>query len=782
MFFLDYAIFAVYMLGVLSIGVYYFLQNKTAEDYYVGSRNIKAHHVGMSVVATDVGGGFSIGLGGVGFAMGLAGSWLLFTGLVGAWLSAVLIIPRLKKLDQKHGMMTFPDFLRHRYNGNVALAASLISGIGYLGFSSAQLLAGAKLASATIIPEAPLGMDPILFALIMIAVITIVYTTLGGLKAVIYTDTVQWIVLLVGLIFVTIPVTLYEIGGFSTLWKTLPRSHFSLLNIDTATFINWMITVIPIWFIAMTLYQRIFACATEHEAKKAWYIAGLLEYPVMAFTGVFLGMCGRVVFPEAESEMALPMLIRDVLPIGVTGIVIASYFSAIMSTADSCLMASSGNFVGDIGRKYLFPKISEKTEIRLSMLVTMVLGVIAIVLAAQFTTVLNAILSAYSFMVAGLFIPTLGAYFWPKGSSIGAILGMIGGGATTLLLMTDVIALPAYVAELKLDITLYGIIASAFFYVVGSLCFSESEAAEETRVLNQIPPTPLTQVENTMSQATDMIETVDGSAIQHGTFNDRIYLIKIPESSGDSEVNNLVDKLTGLAKDRNYNKIFAKVRKRHADPFLEAGFAEEGSIPQFYNGKETASFLGWYLDDARRKEDDPAALDEIISTAKQRQLPASEVSTEVTEKIFRLDPNHLDRMAEIYRQVFPTYPFPIHEPDYLLKTMQSHVAYFGIEREDQLVSLASAEMDTDSQNVEMTDFATLPDYRGNGFATQLLAKMEEFVRTEGIKTAYTIARSASFGMNIAFAKNGYDFAGRLINNTNISGQIESMNLWYKPME
>ncbi|MDZ7797257.1 MAG: hypothetical protein U5N56_09570 [Candidatus Marinimicrobia bacterium] len=93
----DYLIFAVYMAGVLGIGIFYFMKNKRSEDYYVGSRSMRASHVGLSIVATDVGGGFSIGLGGVGFLMGLSGSWLLFTGLVGAWLSAVFIIPRIKK-------------------------------------------------------------------------------------------------------------------------------------------------------------------------------------------------------------------------------------------------------------------------------------------------------------------------------------------------------------------------------------------------------------------------------------------------------------------------------------------------------------------------------------------------------------------------------------------------------------------------------------------------------------------------------------------------------------
>ena len=83
---IDYTIFGVYMLVVLGIGFFFFRKNTNKEDYYVGSRDISAGHIGLSIVATDVGGGFSIGLGGLGYAMGLSGSWLLFTGLIGAWL------------------------------------------------------------------------------------------------------------------------------------------------------------------------------------------------------------------------------------------------------------------------------------------------------------------------------------------------------------------------------------------------------------------------------------------------------------------------------------------------------------------------------------------------------------------------------------------------------------------------------------------------------------------------------------------------------------------------
>jgi SSS family solute:Na+ symporter len=303
--------------------------------------------------------------------------------------------------------------------------------------------------------------------------ITIIYTVIGGLKAVIYTDTIQWVLLLSGLIFVTIPVTLWKIGGLGRLRAELPSDYFSLTNVEPVEFINWMVTIIPIWLVGMTLYQRMYACKNEKEAKKAWFIAGFFEYPVMAFTGVFLGMCARVMFPDAESEMAMPMLIKDVLPVGVTGIVIAAYFSAIMSTADSCLMASSGNLVNDILQRYCFANASEKFIMRLSQAVTLLIGVAAVVIAARFEKVLDLIFDAYAFMVAGLFVPTLGAYFWKKSSSTGAFAAMLAGGFFTLGLLRSWIGLPESVRQVDLHPSVYGIAVSLIVFVIGSSLFPD---------------------------------------------------------------------------------------------------------------------------------------------------------------------------------------------------------------------------------------------------------------------------------------------------------------------
>ena len=438
---IDYVIIAVYMLGVLAVGFYFLRRNEDRDDYYVGGRSMTAGHLGLSIAATDVGGGFSIGLGGLGFVMGMSASWLLFTGLIGAWLAAVLIIPRVKKFDAKEGLLTYPDLLRRSYGPKVAMVAAVISGVGYLGFTGGQILAGAKLAAATIVPPQPFGFDGMFFSLVLMAGVMFLYTAAGGIKAVIYTDTVQWILLLGGLLFLGVPFAIADLGGLASIKQQLPENFFAFDNVDTMQLINWGITIIPIWFVGMTLYQRLYAARDEREARKAWYLAGILEYPVLAMLGAFLGMVSRIYFPDADPESGLPMLLKSTLPVGATGIVIASYFSAIMSTADSCLIASSGNFVNDIIER-LRPDIAADRMMWISRGVTLLIGIVTLVIAASFEQVLELILYAYAFMVSGLLVPTLAALFRYASGRHAALWSMILGGSTTLFLLLFDLRLP----------------------------------------------------------------------------------------------------------------------------------------------------------------------------------------------------------------------------------------------------------------------------------------------------------------------------------------------------
>lgn len=466
---IDFTVFLTYMIVILGIGWYFMSRNKGDEDYFLAGRSMSWPHIGLSVVATDVGGGFSIGLGGLGFMIGISGSWMLFTGLLGAWLSAVILIPRVKNLSTEQRFFTMPQLFNHHYGATAALVAGIISAIGYTGFTSSQMLAGAKLASASF-PS--IGNDT---ALLIMGFIIVVYTVMGGIKAVIYTDTFQWGLLIVGLTAVGIPVAYTAVGGMDAITNTLPDEFLSLTSLSPWQFINWMITIIPIWFVGMTLYQRIYASKSEAEAKKAWYLAGLFEWPVMAFMGVFLGLLARVAAEQGmfagigfasaadmDAEMGLPVLLATVLPIGFMGLMMSAYFSAVMSTADSCLVAASGNVVTDILRKGLKFRNNAISDIRLSQLVTLGVGLLALVLALTFENVLEVMLWSYAFMVSGLLIPVLGALFSKKKNPTAAVSAMLVGGAVTVWFTLS----PPNWALDQLDPNAYGLTLSALTFVI----------------------------------------------------------------------------------------------------------------------------------------------------------------------------------------------------------------------------------------------------------------------------------------------------------------------------
>jgi SSS family solute:Na+ symporter len=397
--------------------------------------------------------------------MGLSGSWMLFTGFIGAWLSAVILIPKIYPIASKHKFLTFPEALKFYYNNKVAVVAGIISLIGYIGFTSSQILAGAKLASATF-PSVSINN-----AVLIMGLIAVGYTVIGGIKAVIYTDTIQWAILMIGLIFIGIPIAYVKIGGWPAIAQTLPDQFFSLKNISLVKFINWLITIVPIWFVGMTLYQRIYACKDKKTAQKAWFVAGLFEWPVMAFMGIVLGMFGRVAYEQGmftqlgyaagtatDAELGLPLLLRNILPVGLMGIMMSAYFSAIMSTADSCLMAASGNLNSDIIGS--FKHKGSKINIKYPQLITFIIGAVAMLLATRMQNVLELMLYSYAFMVSGLLFPVVGFLVYRKPSAKAAMYSMIIGGTLTLLLIIFNPSLP-----FGLDPNFFGIGASALVFI-----------------------------------------------------------------------------------------------------------------------------------------------------------------------------------------------------------------------------------------------------------------------------------------------------------------------------
>lgn len=277
----------------------------------------------------------------------------------------------------------------------------------------------------------------------------------------------------------------------------------------------------------------------------------------------------------------------------------------------------------------------------------------------------------------------------------------------------------------------------------------------------------------------DRIDHLKDTVFQHGPFNDRIYIMQTaPEDHAE-----LLPYIEKLATRRGYGKVIAKVPASARRAFAAWGAAEEGRVPDYYGADQDAHFMARYFDSRRRKEhqSDLVRKNLAIARAKATENPSPPDGGGWNHTVSIAVAADAEALSRIYRRVFPTYPFPIHDPEYLRQAMQRDVVYFKLEHDHCISAVASAEMDLANGAVEMTDFATLPELRGQGAAQSLLLAMETAMRQRGLRLAFTIARACSAGMNVTFAKCRYAFGGTLRNNTNISGRIESMNLWFRPL-
>jgi len=276
----------------------------------------------------------------------------------------------------------------------------------------------------------------------------------------------------------------------------------------------------------------------------------------------------------------------------------------------------------------------------------------------------------------------------------------------------------------------------------------------------------------------DAIETFGQSLVQYGPENDRVFLMKLAEE----DLPEIITSIDSLAVLHSFSKAFVKVPETARGQFAEHGYQIEAKVPGLFKGREDGLFMARYFDSNRLVDEDADRVRKVLDAADVRaeRKPPSELPEGCHCRL--ASPAQCRQMAELYQQVFESYPFPIDDPEYLASVMAKNVIFAGIWHGRQLVALASAEVDHPNRHAELTDFATDPEWRGQGLASHLLRYLEDQLRGLQIETGFTIARGTSYGMNVCFAQNGYQFAGTLVKNTQIGGQLESMNVWYKRLK
>ncbi|MBL7848678.1 MAG: putative beta-lysine N-acetyltransferase [Cyclobacteriaceae bacterium] len=222
-------------------------------------------------------------------------------------------------------------------------------------------------------------------------------------------------------------------------------------------------------------------------------------------------------------------------------------------------------------------------------------------------------------------------------------------------------------------------------------------------------------------------------------------------------------------------KLILKVRPQDVAFFKSKGFEQEAFIAGYFSGIDMY-FMVRYLSSERShspREADEAAIIRAVLLTPSSSFPATLIPVKFAELA------DAENLASLYREAFRIYPTPVYDPAHVRKTMEEGTVYAFVREGDKVISAASAEINVKYKNAELTDCATAEGHEGKGYMRALLLALEENLKGRGITCCYTIARSASFGMNKVFHQLGYTFGGRMTQNCMIYSGMEDMNVWHK---
>jgi len=429
---LDWFVLGLYFLALFGIALWVIKQKqKSTEDYFLASRHVGWFVIGASIFASNIGSEHIVGLAGTAAKTGVVmGHYELHSWLV--LLLGWVFVP----FYMRSKVFTMPEFLELRYSPTARWFLSLISLVGYiLTKVSVTVYAGA------VVFQVLMGIDFWTGALIIV-LLTGIYTVLGGLRAVVYTEALQAMVLILGSVTVTI-IGLVKIGGWNNLVAVAGAQHFNLFLPANDPNFPWtgMVFAPPIvglwyWCTDQYIVQRTLAARDESQARRGTIFASylkLLPFFIFIIPGVIayaLAKTGALNLPEADQ--AFPALVRTLLPVGLRGLVTGGLLAALMSSLAAVFNSCSTLFTMDIYKK-LRPQSSERTLVSVGRIATgivVLLGILWIPLMKHISGELYHYLqSVQSYIAPPIAAVFLLGLFWKRINAPGALTALIGGFA-----------------------------------------------------------------------------------------------------------------------------------------------------------------------------------------------------------------------------------------------------------------------------------------------------------------------------------------------------------------
>ncbi len=419
---LDISILVIYILAVLGLGIY-LSRKESSEGYFANNRKTKLFFLIFSAVSTSVGATTVIGIASAGFQNGISFGLTFAVASILGWSLVAYLAPKIKKFGDDNKAFTFGDYLAHQYSMRARKIGRLVVLLAYFFATAIQFVAFAQLIHVT----TNLSYIPALF---IVALVTITYTSLSGIRGDLYTDALQFFVMLPVFIFILIKG--FALVNLSELF-ILPEGYLNIYNYSGPVFF-WagIVFGFPLVLVAMEAWQRVFSAVDQKTARTAFYWTGILKVIVIGVS-VVIGLLAFHIVPDAPADGAIFSLMARILPSGLLGLGLASLLAIIMSTVDSGIMVGSATLTKDF---YLvkYPDTSEKKILLVGRLSAIIFGLLTFLVAYFVDNIIT--LAIISTQILLIFAPALiGGLVWNVKNERSAFWSISLGLFVTLAVM-----------------------------------------------------------------------------------------------------------------------------------------------------------------------------------------------------------------------------------------------------------------------------------------------------------------------------------------------------------
>lgn len=436
----DVGILVAYFIFTIGLGVWLSRRHQDAEDYFLAGRSMIWPFIGISLFASNISSQTLVGLAGSAYSTGIAVfnyEWMAAIILV---FFAIFMLPFVLRAK----VYTMPEYLERRFDRRArAYFAGLTLFLNIVVDTAGSLYAGALILKL-IFPDFPMWQ-----IITLLAVVAGVYTILGGLSAVMYTDAIQGALLIIGSVIISW-IAFDQVGGWSTIVANVSPEKLSLVRPLDDPSMPWLglITGVPLlgfyfWCTNQFMVQRVLSAKDETHGRLGGLFAGLLKLPVL-FIMVLPGTFAILLYPDLpKGDLVYPTLMFDLLPVGLLGLVLAGFVAALMSQIDSTLNSASTLITMDFIRHWK-PDLTSEQLMKVGRISTFIFMLAAVLWApyiGRFESLFEYLQQVLSYAVPPVVAMFLMGIFWKRANAQGAVAALIVGVLAGAALFTSNVVL-----------------------------------------------------------------------------------------------------------------------------------------------------------------------------------------------------------------------------------------------------------------------------------------------------------------------------------------------------